>query len=95
MSDLEIFTRYTSAIWNKMHELQMKPPPVAKRPVPLPPSNRNKTTHPLSSKEDLDNKDFAEVGLIDKIRFTNMFLTLDFLQLIPPFDLQQFLDSKH
>jgi len=43
ISNLELYTRYTSVVWSFMHDLRMRPPPLAKRPsgVLLPPTNRN------------------------------------------------------
>jgi hypothetical protein len=55
VSNIELYTRYTSALWDSMHELRMKPPPVAKRPVPLPPSNRSKTANLPAVKGDKDS----------------------------------------
>jgi len=72
VSNLELYTRYTSSVWNEMHKIGMEPPPLASRPVPLPPTNWGRTKPP-STKGGPD-KEIAEV--------------------IPPFDLRQFLDSK-
>jgi len=47
VSNLELYTRYTSAVWLFLHhDLRMKAPPLAKRPpgVLLPPTNRSRVT---------------------------------------------------
>ena len=47
VSNLELYTRYTSVVWSSMHDMRMKPPPLAKRPsgVLLPPTNRSRTAN--------------------------------------------------
>lgn len=42
LSNLELYTRYTSNLWLYMHQYNMRLPPVAKRPLgaPVPPASR-------------------------------------------------------
>jgi hypothetical protein len=56
VSNLELYTRYTSVLWDRMHSLGMKPPPLAKRPVPLPPTDRGRTANPRLAKGDTDKE---------------------------------------
>jgi len=74
VSNVELYTRYTTALWDEMHELRMKLPPLAKRPVPFPLLNQTKAANTPSVKGGPDNKEIVE--------------------LVPQFDLRQFLDAK-
>jgi len=71
VSNLELYTRYTSAVWNGMHELGIKPPPFAKRPlgVQLPPTNRNKAANPPSTKGSMEKEGLEPVPLFNLRQF--------------------------
>jgi hypothetical protein len=78
-----------------MHELGIKPPPFAKRPlgVQLPPTNRNKAANPPSTKGSME-KEGLEVFISMNNRSSEHTLKCALLQPVPLFNLRQFLDTK-
>jgi len=71
VSNLELYTRYTSAVWSFMHDLQMRPPPLTKRPsgMLLPPTNRSKTVNLPSTKGGTEKEGLEAVPPFDLRQF--------------------------
>jgi hypothetical protein len=83
ISHMELYIRYTATLWSFLHGLQVKPPPEAKRPagVRLPPAWRRLCIRPSGPDGDVRRLLVSKTGLT-------------FPQILPPFDLQLFLESK-